>query len=163
MSEAYLAYINYTPKLFKIRENAEKFVCEREYAYLKKHLKCEHEFNMKTHESPNPYRLHNYNSAIKFLDDIYNSNVSWEGKRKLFHEDKILIRWQQCKCPENANGTKRCGGKISTKCFVEDYVGLGSLALWNNCPRFEVESIKFQDSIENNTKDVDSSEEEDMY
>jgi hypothetical protein len=164
MSEAYLAYINHTPRLFKIRENAEKFVCEKEYVYLKKHLERETKFDAGEYGSRNPYRLDNYNSAIKFLDDIYNSNVSWEAKRKMFNEDKIPIRREQCKCPENSDGTKRCGSKINTECFVEDYVGLGSLALWNNCPRFEVEPIAFEDDVDNENKiQLSEEEEDDMY
>ena len=116
MEEVYLAYINYRPRLFRIRENAEKFICKEEYNYYKKRVTESKKFDKTKHGTNSEEYQNKLDRASTKLDEIYNSDMTWENKRKEFMEP-----------------------------LFHGY-HIYSLVSMNDSPRFEVVPIKFEDN-----------------
>ena len=85
-------------KLYRNREDAEKFIFSVEYKYLKrrlneeiKWLECKDYSDRTLEEKEHSRKL--YQRGLKYLENVLESEVSWEEKNKKLYENRIL--WKE--------------------------------------------------------------------
>ena len=118
---------NHKILLFKEREDAEKYKFNVEYKYFKKRLVQEkkliesdpfRDYQIKERKE---FSLKLNERTEKYIDDIYNSDCTWQEKNKKLYEDGIL--WE-----DNEKAEKT-------------YVEIGSVICCNNAPYIDLECL----------------------